>query len=196
MDSSNILAQSILLPYQLALLEDIISIADGMDCENRGSQEFKWSTQNLDHTINKLDGGNPDTPIAHQFDSNNHVRCRKLAWEMTSTQPPTAQIKTIDLGNGNILEVLLLENGAQRIEINAATQALERIGQHGNYLDSLSTQKAVFVPSRNLAYNTISVADFAKIVVREALLGEHCAIVLLGVFAEIGAESLFRNHSD
>jgi hypothetical protein len=115
-------------------------------------------------------------------------------------QLPTAQIQTIDLGNNTILEVLLLASGNKRIEVRTAAEAL---GQHSSYLESLSAsylsiladrgfsgeRQNVYISSRDLTYSTISVADFIKIAIQEALLVKRQAIIV-AAFTEIGIESL------
>lgn len=113
----------------------------------------------------------------------------------------TAQIKTINLGSSNTnLELLLLETGEQRIEVSSAGEAL---GEDKNYINDLSKgrklmlaeegftneRKSIFVPSLKLYCDTISIPDFIKIVVQEALSENQQAIVILCVFVEIGLET-------
>lgn len=143
-------------------------------------------------------------------DNENHLTIEELITEYCSTidrplhntnQSQTAQIETLLLGDNTILEVLQLTSGEQRIDIHTAAEAL---GKHSGYLDSLSVsyksvledrgftdeRKNIFILSRNLTYITISVADFIKIAIQGALLGDRQATIILAAFAEIGIESL------
>lgn len=119
-----------------------------------------------------------------------------------------AKVETIHLGNAS-LDVYLLPTGEQRIGVESGGLILGNskdwistvTSSPSTWLDELKERgfsgdfQDVYSINSKQTSSTISLKDFTKIVVQEAVNGDLEAIIILSALAEIGIERLITSQT-